>query len=346
MIPIASVGQFGLSLEHFTLLAVDVGGTKTSLAIFRCAGKTCSKSHFEIFPSGQYDSLENLLKTFLAGKPKPDKVCIGVAGPVMGNQVYITNLGWDVDGNHLQTLLSAQSVKLLNDLEATAFGLAALGDEDLYTLQEAEPNPVGNAAIIAPGTGLGEAGLYWDGQHFHPFATEGGHCDFSPRTTLDIELLQYLQSKFQHVSWERILSGPGLVNIFSFLSQVKGHPVMPSLAAELENKNLPQLIHKAAAAGDATCLETIHLFTRYLAMESANLVVKLKATGGLFIGGGIIPKLLDQLPKELFLQHFLDIGRLQPLLRKVPVKIILNEKAALLGSAYYGSTGNYTLDRF
>jgi glucokinase len=191
-------------------------------------------------------------------------------------------------------------------------------------------------ALISPGTGLGEAGLYYDGRALHPFATEGGHCDFAPQTPLDFEMLNYLQRDLDHVSWERLVSGMGIENIFNFFASVKKMAV-PDELKDAAPKSMGPVISRLAAQGDCPiCEETMHLFLRYLAEESGNLILKYKATGGLFIGGGIVPDILDQLDVETFLHYLQNSGRMEGLLRRVPVVVILNEQAALYGAAFYG----------
>ena len=191
-------------------------------------------------------------------------------------------------------------------------------------------------ALISPGTGLGEAGLYFDGSALHPFATEGGHCDFAPQTPLDFEVLNFLQRELDHVSWERLVSGMGIENLFNFFSQVKKMDV-PEELRNAPPKGMGPIISRLAAEGDCPiCMETMHMFLRYLAEESGNLILKYKATGGLFIGGGIVPDILDQLDLETFLHYLQNSGRMEGLLRRVPVVVILNEEAALYGAAFYG----------
>jgi glucokinase len=216
--------------------------------------------------------------------------------------------------------------------------LAALNEDDFITIHAGADHYGDNMAIIAPGTGLGEGGLYWDGKTYHPFPTEGGHADFSPRTELDIELYQYLQKKYNIVSWEKVIAGPGIHDIYRFLCEVKKRKEEDWVKDLLEKEDPSAVISQfAIEEKDPACMETMQLYVRYLARESCNLVLKLKATGGLFLGGGIPPKITSILQQNVFYDNFLDCDRMQHLVKKTPVKIILNNKTALLGAAYYGA---------
>jgi len=264
-----------------------------------------------------------------------DGISIAVAGPVINNKAQLTNVSWKVDKDRIIDVTGVTEVELLNDLEASAFGIPFMSDSDLMQIFQAKERMAGNIAIIAPGTGLGEAAMYWDGKDYHPFASEGGHCDFSPRDKTDINLLIFLQHKFGHVSWERVASGQGIVNIFDFLRTSSEY----NLDSELENKllqgDVAANISLAAIEGEPVAIEAMKLFVRYLAIESANMALKFKSTGGLFIGGGIIPKIWNEGYKDLFLKYFFDVGRLEPLLRCVDVTIILNPVSVLFGAAHY-----------
>lgn len=281
-----------------------------------------------------YKDLHTMLRDFLNSDPLPPKICLGVAGPVLDGKVNMTNLGWSVNAAVLSQQLGA-AVLLVNDLECTANSLAVLEGKDVFVLHEAERFPKGNAAVIAPGTGLGEAGLYCSSNGCHPFATEGGHCGFAPRTDVDLEIFTFFRRTFGHVSQERLVSGPGICALYDFLRNKKGLEEPAWLKEKLLVHDKATVISQNAGECDI-CHETIQLFLRYLALEAANLVLKLNATGGLFLAGGIVPHLLPFIDKDLFMKWFCDAGRMKPLLREVPVKIILNEKAPLLGAAYYG----------
>lgn len=318
------------------VIAGDVGATKTNLALFNTEGGQLVNVKEAQYPSKEFDSLADMLKVFCSELPLPDAVSIGVAGPVFNNKAILTNLSWEIDGNLLVGQIGIPDIHIINDLEATAWGLAMLTEKDISIIHKGSGLPTGNGAIIAPGTGLGEAGLYWDGVSYHPFATEGGHGDFAPRDELDVELFYFLNEKFGHVSWERLLSGPGIENIYSFLRDKKKKEEPAWLAKEMENED-PAAVISQHTDKAPICGETMELFIRYLARESANLVLKFNATGGLFIGGGISPKILPLFSQNKFYDAYCQSGRLNFLLEKVPLQIILNDKTAMLGAAWYGT---------
>ncbi|WP_018617468.1 glucokinase [Segetibacter koreensis] len=338
-LPIAFIQ--GLEMRNGgSVLAGDVGGTKTNLAVFKKTGNELAVIKEASFMSKNFTGIIEMMQAFLSGDTVPDIISLGVAGPVQEGKVNITNLSQQIDVRQIAQQLNVEKIYLINDLEATAYGLAALNDKDLFVLLEGGKNSVGNIAIIAPGTGLGEAGMFWDGNHFHPFATEGGHCDFAARTEPDISLYRYLQKKFGHVSWERVVSGPGIINMYEFLRDVMKIDEPQWLVNRKNDEDFAVTISKNALnKKSAICTETMNLFFRYLAEETANLVLKLKATGGVFIGGGILPEVYGLLQKEYFLKSFCNSGRMDTLLKEVPVKIILNEKTALLGAASYVAYG-------
>lgn len=335
-IPISFGNQLAREGGFRRVLAGDIGGTKSNLAIFGFIGSEFHILKEKRLQTKDFNDANTMLLSFVDGDAMPDVISLGVAGPVLGGKVRITNLTWGMNAKEISAGIGNIPVYLINDLEATSYGLALLKAEEVQTLYEAKDEVRGNIALIAPGTGLGESGLYFDGDSYHPFATEGGHCDFAPRTLLDMELYFYLSQRFGHVSWERVISGNGIVAIFEFLSTQKGREI-PS--------TLRQLLHsddKAKTITDQSdrfgiCHETIELFLRYLATESSNLALKFKATGGLFIGGGIIPKIIDKIDFGVFLENFRNCGRMSALLADIPVRIVLNERTALLGAAYYGA---------
>jgi glucokinase len=289
------------------------------------------------YASQEYTSLTDIIVQF-TGNEWPSRICIAVAGPVTDGKVQLTNLSWKLDSKAMSSALKIP-VTFINDLEANAWGLAGLQSTDLAAIHTSNTKPAGNIAIVAPGTGLGEAGLYHDGKKYHPFATEGGHSDFAIRTEQDIELFRYLQQKYGgHVSMERVLSGPGIHAIFSFLTTVERKQIPEWLVDQLKDGDPTVDISNAALhQQEPVCLEAMHLFVRYLAMEAASLCLKLKATGGCYLGGGIPPKILPLLQTGDWYKHFLDMGRMKKLLEDIPVYVVLNDKTALLGAAYFGA---------
>ena len=319
------------------VLAGDVGGTKTRLAVFDLHGTRLETVTERSYPSGRYDGLESIVRDFLGGAGADCRqACFGIAGIVKRGRAQVTNLPWIVEARAMTASLGLERVALINDLEANAWGIAALGASDFYTLNAGDPEAEGNACIISAGTGLGEAGLYWDGSRYWPFACEGGHATFSPSNDIEIALLKYLRARFGHTSWERILSGTGLVNVHDFLRSHRGTPVPSWLREEMAAGDAAAAISRAARDNrDPLCVEAIDLSIHLLGVEAGNLALKVMATGGVYLGGGIAPKNLERLKGSLFMQGFSDKGRMQPLLEAMPVKIILNERTALYGPALY-----------
>ncbi|HYE36957.1 glucokinase [Methylocaldum sp.] len=324
------------------LLAGDVGGTKTILALYdgRPEGRPAVLRE-ETYPSAGYDSLEEIVRDFLSGRGESlDAACFGVAGPVIDGRCQTTNLPWLIDEKHLMTLLGIPKVKLLNDLQAMALGLLWLGPDEWIELNPRAMPATGNRAVIAAGTGLGQAILYWDGHFYHALATEGGHEDFAPNNALEDGLLIYLRNKFGgHVSYERILSGPGIVNIYEYLRDAEHAPESPELAASISKADDParEISTHALHAGNALCRGTLSLFARIFGAEAGNLALKCFATGGVLVGGGIAPKILPALQDGSFLEGFRAKGRLSEFLGTIPVRVALNPCTGLMGAADYAA---------
>lgn len=317
-----------------TVLAGDIGGTKTRLALVEVTGTQVRILHEASYPSRDYAEFDELLTDFLDGQNIPRHVAFGIAGPVQGRVAQTTNLPWRIEAESLERRFGFTHCELLNDLEATACGLPALREEDLLTLQAGVPQAHGNAAVIAAGTGLGEAGLYWDGQRHQPFATEGGHASFSPEDDLEIALLRHLQQQHQHVSWERVVSGMGLLSLHQFLCAYRQASVPVWLSEQMLSGDAAAAIAGAALSGaDAICVETLDRFVHLYGAEAGNLALKVMSRGGLYIGGGIAPKILPLLQHGGFLAAFLNKGRMRHLLEAMPVRVILNDRAALFGPA-------------
>jgi glucokinase len=316
------------------ILAGDIGATNARLAYFQPQNGHFRLISERVFPSRDYSELGEIVSKFLqdAATP-PDMACFGIAGPVRNGRVETSNLPWVIEQSRLAKQIQLPATLLINDLEANAWGIGALSPGDLLPLTRVAPS-VGNQAVIAPGTGLGEAGLYWDGKQHHVFACEGGHADFAPRGNLQVELLQYLESRYGHVSYERVLSGPGLVNVYEFL-RGKGYRDEPAgFAAQLEHEGAAAAISGAALNGTNRLAEqALDLWISVYGAEAGNLALKEMATGGIFLSGGISPKILPKLTGPLFMRAFLEKGRLRPLLESIPVQVITNDKAGLLGAA-------------
>ena len=337
LIPIAFPSSTSALPDGATVLASDIGGTKTDMAIFEMKNGAPTLIKERRYASKDWRSLVDIARDFSQNMPLPQRGCISFAGPIHHGRAHGTNLHWDIDSHEIGEQLGIKNMLLINDLEANCYGLAALTASDLMTIFSGKNGEPGNAAVISPGTGLGEGGLFWDGRAYHPFATEGGHAHFAARNELDWELYQYLQRKYGHVSWERVISGPGICMIFSFLRDEKGWEMPEILREEFKTHDTAAAISIAASEGCSACAEALRMFTRYLAEEAANLALKLKATGGLFIGGGIIPKIWNEEHHDIFNEHFFAVGRLHPLLEEVPVHLVLNQKTALWGAGYFGA---------
>jgi glucokinase len=319
------------------ILAGDIGGTHARLAFFQSQNGHLTPVAEGVFPSRDHSGLDEIVGQFVAKQSlRPDVACFGVAGPVRNGKVETSNLPWTVEASRLAGELHLASALLINDLEANAWGIASLGEQDQVALNRVKGMPVGNQAVISAGTGLGEAGLFWNGNGYEIFASEGGHCDFAPRTELEIELLRYLVARFGHVSFERIVSGPGLVNVYNFLRDTHRGEEPQWLTDELAQGDQAATISRAAVAGKSVLAENaLDLWISIYGAEAGNLALKLMATGGVFLGGGIAPKIVPKLSSPLFMQAFVSKGRLQPLLESIPVKVITNDKIALFGAARY-----------
>src|SRR5947209_10241436 len=319
------------------ILAGDIGGTNARLAVFDVLDGRFSLISASVFPSREYSSLDEIVSKFVrTANVHPHAACFGVAGPVRNGRVEASNLPWMIESKRLAEELDLKKALLINDLEANAWGIAFLDPADLVSLNQVKGTPVGNQAVISAGTGLGEAGMYWDGTKHHVFACEGGHADFAPRNELETELLRYLRVRFGHVSYERIVSGPGLVNVFNFLRDTERGVEPKWLADEMLHSDPAAAISRAAIDGKCGLSEqAIDLFVSIYGAEAGNLALKIMATGGIYLGGGIAPKMLPKLAGPLFMEGFLSKGRMQHLLEAIPVRVITNDKVALLGAARY-----------
>ncbi|MDE2314366.1 MAG: glucokinase [Elusimicrobia bacterium] len=321
-------------MPEAVVLAGDVGGTNTRLALFK-PGAALKPAALDIYPSRDYDSLGAALKAFTAKHGAGvAAACLGVAGPVKDGRVEATNLPWDIDARALSPFLGGAPVRLLNDLEANAWGLAELSDKDFASLNAGAPGASGHQALIAAGTGLGQALLIDAGGRKTPVATEGGHADFAPRTDEEAALLAFLRGKFGRVSCERVLSGPGLVNIYDFLRQVRKMHEPAWLAGEMKSEDPSAAISKAALEGRAEiCARALEIFVSVYGAQAGNMALSVLSRGGVFLGGGIAPKILSELQKPAFMKAFLNKGRMSPVLETIPVRVVLNDHAALLGAA-------------
>ena len=319
------------------ILAGDIGGTNARLAYFEVANGKLQLVAENVYPSREHRGLDEIVLKFVGSQPqKPSAACFGVAGPVRNGRVETSNLPWIVDGSQLARELNLPQAYLINDLEANALGIPELSPEDLVPLNQVHGTVGGNQAVVAAGTGLGEAGLYWNGQKYEVFASEGGHCDFAPRNELEIELLRHLSARFGHVSFERIVSGPGLVNVYRFLRDTQRGDEPSWLTDQMVHGDPAAAISNAALSGKCPLTEhALDLWISIYGAEAGNVAMKLMATGGVFLGGGIAPRLVSRLSGPLFMQAFTAKGRMQSLLESIPVKVIVFGKIALFGAARY-----------
>ncbi len=323
------------------LLAGDIGGTKTILALYSADSDVRSPVRYARFQSRDFSSLSRLLDAFLADNDERiDAACFAVAGPVFAGRAEATNLSWVISEQGLVARLGDIPVRLVNDLQATAYAIPVLQEDDLFNLHAGQPEPQGAIAVIAPGTGLGEAYLVWDGVQYRAYASEGGHTDFAPRNELEMALLRFLLQRMDHVSYERVCSGVGIPNLYAFLKDSGYAPEPPWLAEQLLAADDPTpIIMNAAQKNDppcALCVATLDLFVSILGAEAGNLALKVLSTGGVYLAGGIPPRILDALRYGQFMQSFIRKGRFADRLVRMPVNVVLNGNIALIGAARYG----------
>lgn len=325
------------------LLAGDLGGTKTNLAIYSADSGARYPLAEANFTSAKYSGLVEICNIFLEKVDIPvKKACFGVAGPVVNGEANITNIGWDLSETQLAEALELDAVYLINDLASIGNAIPHLAEVDVLTINAGTPVEHGTIAVVAPGTGLGEAFVTWDAgdQQYVAHPSEGGHTDFAPNTELEIELLQYLFKRYGHVSYERIASGSGIPNIYDFLKDTEKAHEPEWLAAELaeETDRTPTIVNTALSDDRYAeiCHMTLKMFVQILGSEAGNLALQYLATGGVYLGGGIPPRILKALKQPYFLDAYFSKGRFAELLKDVPLHVILNPKAALNGAAIYG----------
>ncbi|MBV8207698.1 MAG: glucokinase [Acidobacteria bacterium] len=318
------------------ILAGDIGGTHARLALFTASAGALAIHAQQSYASHLFASLQDVIQAFLRDHPAAvEAACFGVAGPVIRNRATATNLAWEIDGAILSQALQLPPVLLLNDLAAYAYGALALPPQDCVMLQ-AGAAAEGNRALIAAGTGLGISGILWRGGRHWPMAAEGGHADFAPIDDLGVDLYRYVRAKFGRASFERVLSGPGLQNIFEFLRDTGRAPQPPELAAELAHSaDIPAAISAHGLAGDyAICEQAVEIFCRYYGACAGNTALNFMATGGLYVGGGIAIRMLARTETQKFLEAFNSKGRLTAVLQAIPVILINNEYTGLIGAAH------------
>ncbi|HXN25249.1 MAG TPA: glucokinase [Candidatus Dormibacteraeota bacterium] len=322
------------------ILAGDIGGTKTNLALFSLEGTRLVTIFFKTFQSQQFPSLETMLQQVPFEPSKITHACLGVPGAVIEGVSKAINLPWPIDVRLLSGPLGIARIRLINDLEATAYGISELGAQHLRVLASGRPREHSTAALIAAGTGLGESLLYWDGRQRVAIPTEGGLADFSPRNPLECQLLEYLRQRYQHVSWERVLSGPGLFNIYSFLKESGLGLELDAVGEQIRERDPATVISEFGLQRRCPlCTRALDLFVSLYGAESGNLALHALAFGGIYLGGGIAPKITQRLEEGGFMEAFLAKDRMAAILSSIPVYVIMEEKTALFGAARYAISG-------
>lgn len=328
--------------NNLSILAADVGGTKTNIAQFVSQnGKMVLKLE-ETYTTNHHNSLTEIILDFIKKNnfEKPDRISIGAAGPVVNGTCHTTNIKFKIDVTELSRDLQIDKVYLINDLEATAFGMTEVDDEFMVTMRNGNPSIGGHIAILAPGTGLGEACLFWDGKYLRPMPSEGGHSEFAPRTDVEFELVKFLQKTYgEIIVWERLVSGPAIYKIYEFLRDVKGYEEQAWLTQKLaEAKDKSAVISETAMSGlCTTCVLAMEMLVDFMARRANNMVLNYKATGGLILAGGIPPRIYNFINKDKIEESFLKCDEMEPLLAGIPIYLNLNSKTALYGAAYYGA---------
>ena len=318
------------------ILAGDVGGTKAHLALFDFIDGKLKPVRDKLFPAKEYSGLEAIVKEFIISE-KVTAACFGVPGPVRDGRLRLTNLPWTLDSRDLARNLKIDYLFLINDLQANGYGIAELGPDQIYTLSEGDARQVGNRALISAGTGLGEAFMIFDGRDYVPYPSEGGHADFAPRNDDEIDLLHFLMQKYNgRISFERVVSGQGLTNIYEFLRDGRGMEEPVWLAQRMTEEDPNAVITDLAMkARSEICERALDMFVSAYGAEAGNLALKILAVGGLYVGGGIAPRILEKLKDGTFMKAFTDKGRLSQLLVNTPVRVILESRTALIGAAAY-----------
>lgn len=328
--------------NNLSILAADVGGTKTNIAQFVSQNGKMVLQLEETYTTNHHNSLTEIILDFIKKNnfEKPDRISIGAAGPVVNGTCHTTNIKFKIDVTELRRDLQIDKVYLINDLEATAFGMTEVDDEFMVTMRKGNPSIGGHIAILAPGTGLGEACLFWDGKYLRPMPSEGGHSEFAPRTDVEFELVKFLQKTYgEIIVWERLVSGPAIYKIYEFLRDVKGYEEQAWLTQKLaEAKDKSAVISETAMSGlCTTCVLAMEMLVDFMARRANNMVLNYKATGGLILAGGIPPRIYNFINKEKIEESFLKCDEMEPLLAGIPIYLNLNSKTALYGAAYYGA---------
>lgn len=323
------------------ILAGDVGGTKARLALYQFQDGSFARQHTETFNSAEFAGLEEVVQTFLRKhNASVSKVCIGIPAPIVDGKARPANLAWELDEARLAAMLGFYAVRLVNDLVATTAAIPFLSAEDLIVLNRGEITGKEKIyGVLAPGTGLGEGFLIRGPKQNEVIASEGGHVDFAPTNETEIALLQYLQARHEHVSYERVLSGPGLINIYHFLKDTRRAFEPLALAERMQEENQAGVISSAALNHEFDlCVQALDIFVSVLGAQAGNMVLTVWATGGIYLGGGVSPKILPKLLDGSVVASYLNKGRVASFVKKTPLYVIRDDHAALLGAAYLAST--------
>lgn len=317
------------------VLAGDIGGTKTSLGLFKRGNRRPILKDSRTYPSVEFRGLEDIIEVFLKSYPLPvANACFGIAGPVQNGKCKTTNLPWEVHEDRIENRFGFEHARLLNDLSAMALSVPSLMKNELFTINAARAKKGQNLGLIAPGTGLGEALLFFHQGRYYPIPSEGGHTDFSPKNEIEIKLWRYLQRLYGHVSIERVLSGPGIFSIYKFLKSTGSYKEPKWLSKKISKVDPSRAITEAAMEkGQKLCVKTLDIFNSILGAAAGDLALTGMTTGGMYLGGGIPPKILPKLKESTFMNSFLAKGRFRDLMENIPVYVVLNERAALLGAA-------------
>jgi glucokinase len=323
------------------ILAGDIGGTKTNLAYFMAEGQRLTPKFVKSYPSRQYRSLNEVVEQMLADHPADvTGAAFGIAGPVVDGRSKLTNLGWEVDASDMAGVLRVHSVGLINDLQATAYGTLRLTSDEMLLLNAGIAQPRAPIAVIAAGTGLGESALVWDGKRYRAIPSEGGHTDFGPRNEVEIELLRFLSKKYRRTSYERVVAGPGFVNLYEFFRSKADYPEPEWLREKIVSGDPSAEISQAGVEEkDQVCVRVVETVASLYGAEAGNLALKVLATGGVYVCGGIAPKILPMIQKH-FMDAFVAKGRYASLMKQMPVYVVLNDKTALIGAAHYALVMN------
>ena len=317
------------------VLAGDVGGTNARLALVDVEGRIARIVNEQKYPSRDYPGLAPIVRRFSEEtKSRPDRACFGIACPVVGEDCTASNLPWTINARKLAGEIGIPRTKIINDFTAAGYGIELMTPDDLATLQEGVAQPHGPIALIGAGTGLGQGFLFWEVDHYEVLPSEGGHGDFAARDKTQAGLLEFLEGKFHRVSWERLLSGPGLINIYEYLAATGVDPEQESVRAEMAQEDHAAVITRhGLAKTDRLSNRALDLFCEIFGAQAGNLALTVVATGGVYLAGGIAPKVVERLKAGGFMAAFRDKGRLSDLLTRIPVHVVMNPKVGLLGSA-------------